>query len=508
MKKLSIFGIVLMLTFYPFATFAQEVTKDADETTNNIENENNPNEQEVEEQLGNEEELHTEELEFNEEDGEKENESSDADQVTENDESIEDQIIENEKDDSEASTEDNKKNENTEKINHEDKKKDEKVEDQPSVNAETDNDEAGEQAKELAEELIAEGSINGTTSFDEDSGMYYLDLSVNITSVNQENNKETYIVLPLPETVKLLKGSPDAKLVELDGVTEFVVKFPSMQQGSKTYRIPLIGVAGETFEAVETGMIQIVDGEYEEIGIFTGQFQIDYSAMEYEYFIDAYSAILVDSPHDTEFEMYFDFIIQNLTIDKKEGIIVDIELPKGISFNEEEDFDEDYYDVELYDDVLTFFVDDLNFGKFAEGELYVSAKSVKPAKQLANEVVIMSLYEDDGETYIESYEVPLELFVGTDEEPTKTDKPNKPAIKNDTAIPEKDKEIAETNKPVAKNDATTPKQENEDNQLGKSQEQGDTLPNTATNSYNMLFIGSVILIAGLLLMFVRNRVRN
>lgn len=504
-----------MLTLHPFAAFAQEATEDIGEVTNKIEVENQPEKQEVQDQS---EGTRVNEQDSKKGDTEKEVKSPEGDSKIEDDESIETA------DDEALNT-----TVDTETVKKEADNKDEKSEEQGAGKTAEEIDETAdedvdenidEDMEEDDEDLIVEGLLDGTTSLDEDKGIYYLNLTVKTASANQEIGKNHFIGIPFPETVTLLEDGSDVELFDLeDGVTRFFVKLPTIEQGTKTYKIPLLGVTDEDdfYYGDEVSIIEIDGDEYEKVGIFTGEFLVDFTEMEFEYLVDTYSAIFADCPDDTQFELNVEFTIDNLTIDTMEDIIVEIELPKGISINKE-DIDDSFSDVELNGNILTVYVGDLEFGETAEWDFYVAGKSTKTAKQLEGEIVTMSFYGDDGETYIDTYEVPFELI--TDEEapckpsnPSNPSKPNKPGesgskVKPGIQIkPVHTVKPSDSSKPASTVEGTIVKIDN-NNQSKVNPEQGNKLPNTATDFYNLLFVGFIIFITGMSLILFRKKVRN
>ncbi|MCT1577150.1 LPXTG cell wall anchor domain-containing protein [Oceanobacillus kimchii] len=390
------------------------------------------------------------------------------------------------------------------------------------------------------------GSIHGDTEYDRENTYHFLNLTVDVTNEGYEEANDIYIGFELPKDVMIIndENTPDnITILSRDEKREVVLKLPNLSkdvQENITYNIPVIGVSDKVVESNTITAFRVYDNSYSVIGEFEGQINVDFSNMDLEWHFDAIGEIISNYPGTTgnEVGFRFNYDIRNLNLDDVEGVEIKFEVPDGIEILEPEYIGGIGVDVDWNGNTAIVNINDLSGTGGYEGYFTAIGVTNLSIEQLREIEITVTLYRD-GDTVVETLRVPFELgqYDNDPIDPEDPEDPNNPGPGDDDDNTDPgnqnpgDNNDNGSDNDGANNDSNNGTDDNVDNGSGTisnnddnnkgsdgkdsgtnsstgssdNSSNGGNLPDTATNLYNLLFIGSLLILTGGSFMLIRKR---
>ena len=334
-----------------------------------------------------------------------------------------------------------------------------------------------------------------------------------------------------------------------------------------SYQIPVTGVSAEVVEASTINVYKI-NGSYQPVGQFEGSISVDFSQMTEQWDFDAKAQIVKDYPglDNGQFGLNFAFNASNLTIDDVDKVKVEFNVPEDITVHEPDEYTQgdapdalkDFLDDNLANESLDIEwdgntaiinLDTVNGASGYEGFFSAFGESSKALKELEGINVLVTLYQNGNET-VKEINVPFDIVSHEGEDPSEEDDQNGDDEENgetpgkgedgnngnddnngsdnennnnndsdknkgtnnndgtDGDKKDKDKDKDDAHLEIgSKNDSSDDNDDDEVNisSTNDSGSGGWELPNTATNMFTFMLIGSILAIAGGALMFFRKK---
>ena len=416
-------------------------------------------------------------------------------------------------------------------------------------------------------QLDLHGSIAGEATFNSDKGYYMLDVTVKAQNQTDSNVNDLYAGFALPEGVKVLENNDTPANIQPlaleDGTDALAVKLPELNTDTErnvSYQIPVTGVSDEVVEASTINVYKI-NGSYQHIGQFEGSINVDFSQMTEQWDFDAKAQIVKDFPglDNGEFGLNFAFNASNLTIDGVDKVKVEFNVPEDITVHEPDEYTQgdapdalkyflddnlanESLDIEWDGNTAIINLDTVNGASGYEGFFSAFGVSSKALKDLEGINVLVTLYQNGDET-VKEINVPFEIVSHEGEDPGDGDDNGDDEENGET--PGKDEDgnndnddnkgpaddnnnDSDKNKGTNNDDGTEGDKKDKDDahlEIGSKSDGSDDsdddavnisstndsgsdgweLPNTATNMFTFMLIGSILAIAGGALMFFRKK---
>ncbi|MFS0749760.1 LPXTG cell wall anchor domain-containing protein [Oceanobacillus sp. 1P07AA] len=392
------------------------------------------------------------------------------------------------------------------------------------------------------------GSIHGDTEYDRENTYHFLNVTVDVENAGYEELNDIYVGFKLPEDVMIIddENTPDnMTIIDRDEKREVILKLPNLSKGAQeniTYKIPVIGVSDAVVVSDTITAFRVYDSSYDVIGAFEGQINVDFSNMDLEWHFNAVGEIISDYPGTTgnEVGFRFNYDIRNLNLDDVEGVEIKFEVPDGIEILEPEYVGGIGVDVNWNGNTAIVNINDLSGTSGYKGYFTAIGVTNLSIDQLREIEITVTLFRD-GDTIVETLRVPFELGQ-YDDDPIDPEDPIEPGTDDDGTTDPGDQDPGDdganpgnNNDNGSDNDGTNNGSDNgsddnidnidngsgtdntndNNNQgsdgtnsgAGSSDDNGKsgTLPDTATNIYTLLLIGSLFIITGVSLMFIRKK---
>lgn len=407
-------------------------------------------------------------------------------------------------------------------------------------------------------EIDIDANLNGAATFNED-GYYVLDLTVQAENNSGVDVNSIYAGFTLPDGVAIIEPDnypvPDGiELLNLgDGVQAVAVKLPELgseDNGEITYQIPLIGKTDSNVTS-STITAYTINGSYQEVGQLNGSVHIDLSDMDETWDFNAESQIVRDFPglENNQFGLRFGFNTKNLTVDDIDRVKVEFQVPNALTVHEPDSYSRgsipdslkgflndgltlgsEELDITWDGNKATINLDTIEGASTYQGFFTAFAESNASLDNLEGLDVTVTLYQN-GEEIVQELNVPFEIVSydgeddpdennnqndGNDENTNNDNNSDQDSNNNNVGNENKDESNNTEDKkaPVSEdndedNDSQTGNEEDDSATVSveSSSDNGDgsELPQTATNMYNFLLFGAILLTAGGALLFTRNR---
>lgn len=451
-------------------------------------------------------------------------ESSESTSKSENEESTgeSDDEAEREKSKTEDATTVDEESEDEDSKEENDESSVDENEDAEANGEETDDEDASK--KDESPELQFEGDITGNHTFNQDAGYYELELTLSLESNMEWETADLYAGVDLPEGVDVLSGVPDdvTPLDLDDGPTALALKIPEKVGESETitYTVPVLGQADEVITADEIQLYLIDESGYSSYGVTEGSIDVDFSDMDLVWNFNAESQIVKNFPGlaKDQFGLQFAFKAENLLREDVERAEITFDVPSDITIYEPDSYstgDTPQTLQEFLSDDLSSDLDidwdgnsaeiklgDVESFQGYEGFFTAIAESSQALDDLEGLTVHVTLYQNGNEV-AETLEVPFEVvtYQSKDEESNRDedDNDNNGDDNNqngNTLGHQSNHEEGSGNQ----DDDGTVVPAHEDSGHG-----GNRLPDTATNNFSYMLLGSLLVISGGSLLLFRKR---
>ncbi|WP_186579006.1 hypothetical protein [Aquibacillus kalidii] len=286
-------------------------------------------------------------------------------------------------------------------------------------------------------ELDMVGSINGTTTYNKENRNYDLALDVSITSNQDQEINDKYVGFILPEGVSVTDDTIEGvELLELENDKKAIaIALSTIKKGENKYNfnIPLIGKTdgnvsdkGLTLYTIDANPIT---GGFYVTGEVDGEANIDYSAMNQDWYFDGQAQILKGASSlnlsENQFEMKLRFELQNLTLNDVDQVKIEYIVPDSITIFEPDEYvnvpgavddtlDQEWsgiggdLDVEWNGNTATVLLDDLQGTEINVGYFQTVIGSDKAIQDLEKMSVRMTLFANGNEE-VKEISIPFEF---------------------------------------------------------------------------------------------------
>lgn len=389
-------------------------------------------------------------------------------------------------------------------------------------------------------ELDLHGSITGKTEFDEDKGYHFLNVTVKAENQTDDNVKDIYVAFDLPEDVRVITNEHSPSNVtgirKDDGGRAVALKLPELPQGDEkevTYRIPVVGVSKAVVESNTIPVYRITDSGYTDIGEFEGYVKVDFSDMDVEWKFTAKSEIITDYPglSGNEFGFRFNYEVKNINLDDVEKVELEFVVPNDIKIQKPVYNDSlGNADISWKGNTARVTLGDLEGASGWKGYFTATGTSSKSLNQLKDLDVTVTLYRD-GETIVKTIKAPF-VFGTYDDDGFGDDDGNDDngtgggnnGTGGDNGNGGNKGGTGDNGKGSTNDGGGTGSDDNSGGDVkvtvdggddssndskvtvgSSDSDKGGNLPKTATNTYTMLLIGFIVVVAGGSLMFFRKK---
>lgn len=396
-----------------------------------------------------------------------------------------------------------------------------------------------------------DGNLTGSTTFDQEERNYNLNIIGEVRNNLDVDLEDIYVSFTVPEDIAVLESDANVVLLDKeDGTTQLAIHISTLQAGASipiAMEIPVVGHTDTLVEATTINLYKVLDSGYLELGSFPGSIEIDLSEMDQEWTFDGRAQIVKGFPDvaENQFGLRFAFDAHNLTIYEVDEVLVEFDVPETITVHAPDEYT-------LHDDIPNSLKDFLESGdssgnldiewdgnkaiiqldtvagtQWTQGYFSALGESTEPIESLEGHEVIVTLLKD-GSEIVEQLTIPFSL-VSYDDGDTRTD-PEETADLEETKDSERSRQDEDDESPSdqedSKNTDVSTEQEEEtdleeriqvidskdennhsqkdnhttvqvvDKENEDKENKGYKLPATATSNHNILFVGTLFLIAG------------
>lgn len=379
--------------------------------------------------------------------------------------------------------------------------------------------------------------------------------------------EEIYVGFVIPEGLTVIQNDENVIGLDVDNnsqtIEEILVSVPlegTIEPGemvSRTVNVPLLGLAGENVSDSPLALYRSTGLGFEPVIQLSGNTNIDFSAMNEEWSFSAKSQIVRNFPglEGNYFGLQFAFNLQNLTIEDADQVSVEFIVPDGMVVHEPDAYTEGSIPAALEDflsigtgsgedlditwdgNTATINLDVVEGASGYEGFFSAYGESSQSIDQLEGLQVVVTLYQNGDEVAKELF-VPFEIvnYEGESEEPEENeDKEQDPAPVNGgngitpgkgdqnsqedndkQGTPSKDADERDTNGSTDADEDNVTIGEKSESKSGSDDDSDqatttatdsddNTLPQTATNMFNILLAGVLLIALGAGIVFIRKR---
>src|SRR5699024_2802732 len=125
-----------------------------------------------------------------------------------------------------------------------------------------------------------DGSITGSTTYDEDENYHYLDVTVQALNQTSDRLNDLYVSFELPEGVEVIQDENTPANMEILNLGEervIALQLPNLSEDEEeelTYSIPVYGVSDAVVTSETISVFRVLDASYQQVGEFDGYINV------------------------------------------------------------------------------------------------------------------------------------------------------------------------------------------------------------------------------------------